>query len=238
MKIIISPAKRFNQITKYETEDLLFKRESEILVEEIRKLSLSEIANMFKLNDSLAIKVYYDYKEFDFDNLNNPAIFSYDGLVYKQFSEKDFDDLKYLNEHVRIISALYGLLKPFTGIRDYRLDMEVKFIDMYKFWSDKIYKNLYKNEDTIINLASNEYSKLISKYVNENQNFITINFKDNRNGKYRSVVAWTKEMRGKMLKYLIQNKIDDISRIKEFSEDGYKYNPYLSSKNDITFTRG
>lgn len=103
MKIIISPAKRFNQITKYETEDLLFKRESEILVEEIRKLSLSEIANMFKLNDSLAIKVYYDYKEFDFDNLNNPAIFSYDGLVYKQFSEKDFDDLKYLNNYFCII---------------------------------------------------------------------------------------------------------------------------------------
>lgn len=134
MKIIISPAKRFIQFDKEKTEDLIFEKETRELVERMRKYSISELANMFSCNDELAIKTYYDFKEFDFNNLKNPALFSYNGLVFKQFSKKDFNDLDYLNDSVYIVSALYGLLRPFTGISDYRLYMDTKGLDMHGFW--------------------------------------------------------------------------------------------------------
>lgn len=238
MKIILSPAKRFKTSKVKVKDQLLFKKESEILVDKLKELTWQEIANEFKLNDQLAMKAYYDYKEFDFNKLNNPAIFCYDGLVFKQFDEDDFKNIQYLNDNVRILSALYGILTPLTGIRDYRLEMGSSFIDLYEFWQDKIYKKLFENDELVINLASKEYSKVIEKYLKKEDKYITINFKDKRNGKYRSVVAWTKEQRGKMVKYLINNKIEDIDKIKSYSDDGYIYNPYLSKKDELVFSRG
>ena len=217
MKIIISPAKRFKHFENEKTEGLLFEDETKQLVENLKKYSINDLANMFFCNDDLAIKAYYDYKDFDFENLKNPAIFSYDGLVFKQFKKEDFNDLAYLNDHVYIISALYGLCKPFTGISDYRLYMDSKGVDMYGFWNDKIYKKAFQDENFIINLASAEYAKLIKKYLKKNQKFLTLTFKENRNGKIRSIVSYTKQMRGRMLKYLINNKISDIEEIKKIN---------------------
>lgn len=237
MKIIISPAKRFKKVAYKNIEELIFEKETRYLVEKMRKYSIADLANMFSCNDELAIKAYYDYKEFDFDNLTNPAIFSYDGLVFKQFNRKDFDDISYLNGQVYIISALYGLCKPLTGISDYRLYMNMKEIDMYKFWEDKIYKKLYKEDDFIINLASKEYAKLVKKYLKKDQKFLTLTFKENKNGKVRSIVSYTKKMRGKMLKFLINEKISDRQNIKNISLDKYIYDPLLSKDDEFVFVR-
>ncbi|MDY3006424.1 YaaA family protein [Anaerococcus sp. AGMB00486] len=237
MKIIISPAKRFIQYDREKTEDLIFERETRELVEMMRQYSISDLANMFSCNDELAIKAYYDYKEFDFDNLKNPALFSYDGLVFKQFNKEDFNDLDYLNNHVYIISALYGLCRPFTGISDYRLYMDSKKLDMHGFWADKIYKKVYEDEDYIINLASKEYSSLLRKYLKKGQILLTLTFKENRNGKIRSIVSYTKQMRGKMLKYLINEKISDIEDIKKIQIDDYIYDQYNSTKDELIFVR-
>ena len=237
MKIIVSPAKRFKQFDKEKTEDLIFKKETKFLVEKLREYSISELANMFMCNDELAIKAYYDFKEFDFENLNNPALFSYDGLVFKQFEKKDFNDLDYLNNHVYILSALYGLLKPFTGISDYRLYMDTKGLDMHGFWADKIYKKAYENEDFIIDLASKEYSKLLRKYLKKDQRLLTLTFKENRDGKLKSIVAYTKQMRGRMLKYLINEKITDPEDIKNISLCGYKFDPYNSTGDEFVYVR-
>lgn len=237
MKIIISPAKRFKQFDKENTEDLIFEKETRELVKKMREYSISELANMFSCNDELAIKAYYDFKEFDFNNLKNPALFSYDGLVFKQFKKEDFKDLEYLNEHVYIISALYGLLKPFTGISDYRLYMDSKGLDMHGFWKDKIYKKAYENEDYIINLASKEYSSLLRKYLKKNQKLLTLTFKENRNGKIRAIVSYAKQMRGRMLKYLINEKISDVEEIKKIKLDGYIYDPYNSTDDELVFVR-
>lgn len=237
MKIIISPAKRFKQFDKEKTEDLIFEKETRELVEKLRGYSISELANMFSCNDELAIKAYYDFKEFDFDNLKNPALFSYDGLVFKQFKKEDFNDLDYLNDHVYIISALYGLCKPFTGISDYRLYMDSKGLDMHGFWGNKIYKKAYEDEDYIINLASKEYSSLLRKYLKKGQKLLTLTFKENRDGKIRSIVSYTKQMRGRMLKYLINEKISDIEDIKKIELDDYIYDPYNSTEDELVFVR-
>ena len=237
MKIIISPAKRFKHFENEKTEGLLFEEESKELVEKLRKYSINDLANMFSCNDDLAIKAYYDYKDFDFNNLKNPAIFSYDGLVFKQFKKGDFNDLEYLNDHVYIISALYGLCKPFTGISDYRLYMDSKGIDMPGFWADKIYEKAFEDEDFIINLASAEYAKLLKKYLKKDQKLLTLTFKDDRNGKIRSIVSYTKQMRGRMLKYLINNKIKDPEEIKKISLCDYIYDPYNSTDDEFIYVR-
>ncbi len=237
MKIVISPAKNFKKVSNIKTSPLIFKEQSQTLVRYMKEKSMSEIGNIFKLNDGLTEKVYYDYQEFDFDHLDSPAIFTYDGLVFKQFDIDDFDDLEYLNQRVYIFSALYGALKPLTGIRPYRLDMMIKDIDMYDFWKDEVKKEIFKDDNLVLNLASKEYSKLLSPFLDEDQRMITLNFKDYKNGKARTVVAWAKQMRGFMLKHLIQNKIETIDEIKGIKMEGYEYDPYLSKKDELTFIR-
>ncbi|ACV28566.1 Protein of uncharacterised function (DUF328) [Anaerococcus prevotii] len=237
MKIIISPAKRFKHFDNRKTDDILFEEKTRDLVERIQKLSLNEIGNLNQTNDELTEKAYFDYKEFDFNHLDNPALFSYDGLVFKQFSEEDFIDPDYLNEHVYIISALYGALKPYSGIRDYRLYFDNKMIDLYDFWKDDIYKEVFRDGELVINLASKEYSKTIRPYLKEEDQFITIDFKDEKNGKVRSIVAWTKQMRGKFLKEIISNKIEDPEEIKKIEIDGYIFDPYLSTGDNFVFVR-
>lgn len=237
MKIIISPAKSFKHFDNIDTEELLFPEKTRILVDKIKKLSMNEIGNLNMTNDKLTEKAYYDYQEFDFRDLPNPALFSYDGLVFKQFKMEDFTDINYLNNHVYIISALYGLLKPMTGIRDYRLYFDNTRYDLYDFWKDDFYKKLYEDNDLVINLASKEYSKTIRPFLKKTDKFITIDFKEVRDGKLKSVVAYMKQARGAMLREIITRKIEDIDEIKKLDINGYTYDPYNSTEKCLTFVR-
>lgn len=237
MKIIISPAKSFKHFENIDTEELLFPEKTKILVDKIKKLSMNEMGNLNMTNDKLTEKAYYDYQEFDFRDLSNPALFSYDGLVFKQFKMEDFDDLDYLNDHVYIISALYGLVKPMTGIRDYRLYFDNTRYDLYEFWKDDLYKKLYEDNDLVINLASKEYSKTIRPFLKKTDKFITIDFKEVRDGKLKSVVAYMKQARGAMLREIITRKIEDIDEIKKLDINGYTYDPYNSKPDTLTFVR-
>ena len=237
MKIIISPAKSFKHFDNIDTEELLFPEKTKILVNKIKKLSMNEIGNLNMTNDKLTEKAYYDYQEFDFRDLSNPALFSYDGLVFKQFKMEDFTDINYLNNHVYIISALYGLLKPMTGIRDYRLYFDNTRYDLYDFWKDDLYKKLYEDNDLVINLASKEYTKTIRPFLKKTDKFITIDFKEVRDGKLKSVVAYMKQARGAMLREIITRKIEDIDEIKKLDINGYTYDPYNSTEKCLTFVR-
>lgn len=237
MKIIISPAKSFKKNEGIETNGLLFPEKTKILVDKFKKYSMNEMGNLNRTNDKLTEKAYYDYQEFDFENLNNPAIFAYDGLVFKQFNKDDFDDLDYLNDHVYIISALYGLLKPLTGMADYRLYFDNSDINLYEFWADDLYKELYKNDDLIINLASKEYTKTIRPFLKDNDKFISLSFKDDKDGKLRSYTAWMKQARGRMLKEIISKKIEDPEEIKKLVVNGYKYDPYNSREDEYVYIR-
>ena len=237
MKIIISPAKSFKHYDNIETEPLIFPEKTKRLVERIKKLSMNELGNLNFTNDKLTEKAYFDFQDFDFQCLTNPALFSYDGLVFKQFKLEDFEDIEYLNNHVYIISALYGLLKPMTGIRDYRLYFDNGMYNLYDFWEDDLYKKLYEDKDLVVNLASKEYAKTIKAFLKEGDRFLTIDFKENRAGKLKSIVSYTKQARGKMLKELINNKIEDVEAIKKLDINGYLYNPYWSTADTLTFVR-
>lgn len=237
MKIIISPAKSFKKNEGIETEGLLFPEKTKILVDKFKQYSMNEMGNLNRTNDKLTEKAYYDYQEFDFKNLDNPAIFAYDGLVFKQFNKDDFNDLEYLNDHVYIISALYGLLKPLTAIADYRLYFDNSDINLYEFWGDDLYKELYKNDELIINLASKEYTKTIRPFLKKDDKFLSLSFKDDKDGKLRSYTAWMKQARGRMLKEIISKKIEDPEDIKKLEVNGYKYDPYNSTENEYVYIR-
>ena len=129
------------------------------------------------------------------------------------------------------------MAKPLTGIADYRLYFDNPDFDLYKFWGDLLYKELFKDDDLIINLASKEYSKTITPFLKDKDKFVSLDFKDYRNGKAKSIVAWTKQMRGKMLKEIISKKIDDIDQIKKIEIDSYKYQEDLSKANNLVFLR-
>ena len=237
MKIIISPAKSFKHFDKIITEELLFPEKTRILVEKIKKLSMNEIGNLNFTNDKLTEKAYVDYQDFDFDVLKNPALFSYDGLVFKQFDMDDFEELDYLNNHVYILSALYGLLKPMTGIRDYRLYFDNTMYDLYEFWGDDLYKKLFEDGDLVLNLASKEYTKTIRPFLKDTDKFLTVDFKEVRDGKLKSVVAYMKQARGVMLREIITRKIEDIDEVKKLNINGYTYDPYNSTADTLTFVR-
>ena len=237
MKIIISPAKSFKHFDNIDTEGLLFPDKTRVLVDKIKKLSMNEMGNLNRTNDKLTEKAYYDFQDFDFDKLKNPALFSYDGLVFKQFSMEDFVDLSYLNNHVYIISALYGLLKPMTGIRDYRLYFDNTMYDLYEFWGKDLYNKLFEDDDLVLNLASKEYTKTIRPYLKDEDKFITVDFKENRDGKLKSIVSYMKQARGAMLREIIKNKIEDIDQVKELVINDYKYDPYNSTPDTLTFVR-
>ena len=237
MKIIISPAKGFKHFDNIKTEGLLFPEKTRILLEKIRKLSMNEMGNLNRTNDKLTEKAYFDFQDFDFDDLANPALFSFDGLVFKQFTMEDFPDLEYLNDHVYILDAFYGLLKPMTGISDYRLYFDNTMYDLYEFWGDDLYKKLYEDNDLVLNLASKEYTKTIIPFLKDSDKFLTVDFKEVRDGKLKSIVSYMKQARGQMLKEIITNKIEDIEEVKKLNINGYVYDPYNSTADTLTFVR-
>lgn len=237
MKIIISPAKSFKKNEGFKTEGLIFPDKTAQLVKKLKKYTMNEMGNLNRTNDKLTEKAYYDYQEMNLDNLDNPALFAYDGLVFKQFSPDDFKDLNYLNDHVYIISALWGLAKPLTAIAGYRLYFDNEDMDLYEFWGSDLYDELYKDKDLVLNLASKEYTKTIRSYLKEDDKFITVDFKEVRDGKLKSIVAYMKQMRGRMLREIIKNKIEDVEQIKNIEIDGYKYDPGHSTDDNLVFLR-
>ena len=235
MKIIISPSKTqdFSNKVNINSTSPIFIEKANKLVKEINKISVDELSNIMKIKGKLLQKTYDDYKNFESNN-DNISIESYSGTVFKEIdlSSYDINDINFMNEKLIILSALYGVLKPSDKIKPYRLDMNMKIIkkSLYSYWSDDI-SNYFLEEDTIINLASDEYSKLI------NIPMINIKFKENKNDKYKTIGTYSKKARGMLVNYIIKNKIDNIEDIKSFDKEGYRYNNDLSDDYNIFFTR-
>ena len=183
MKIIISPAKKMN----VDTDSLavqglpVFLDDTEKLMHKIQKMSLSEVRDLWKCNDKLTELNYRRFAEMELDRRLTPAVLTYEGLQYQHMSPMVFSDgaLDYIQEHLRILSGFYGVLKPFDGVTPYRLEMQAKLSvdgkkDLYEFWGDRLYRELIDEDHTILNLASKEYSRAIEKYLEPEDRFITV----------------------------------------------------------------
>ena len=245
MKIIFSPSKEMREENIFENKKIeftesKFKDKTNILIGILKEKSLSEIENIMKLKGKLLNKTYKDIQ--DYDKLKFiPAISMYYGVSFKELNLEDYSEksLEYLKNNLLILSALYGVLLAFDLVKKYRLDMTMSIIDkgLYNFWKKDIndyISNILSKDEVLLNLASGEFSKMIdSKKIS----IINVDFKEEKDGAYKSVSTYSKKARGQFLNYLVKNQIDNLEDIKKIKLEGYSLNNTLSDEKNFIFTR-
>ena len=245
MKIIFSPSKEMREENIFESKKIeftesKFKDKTNILIGILKEKSLSEIENIMKLKGELLNKTYKDIQ--DYDKLKSiPAISMYYGVSFKELNLEDYSEksLEYLKNNLLILSVLYGVLLAFDLVKKYRLDMTMSIIDkgLYNFWKKDIndyISNILSKDEVLLNLASGEFSKLID---NKKISMINIDFKEEKDGAYKSVSTYSKKARGQFLNYLVKNEIGNLEDIKKIKLDGYSLNNTLSDEKNFIFTR-
>lgn len=244
MIAIISPAKnmKVRKEKQQKLTDPVFSEKTEQIYEELRKLKPWEIEILMNVNEKIALQAFLDIQDFKTGD-GSAALLTYDGLVFQNINAADFTgwDMKYAGKHLRILSGMYGVLKPADAIHPYRLEMaaKVKIGDrsLYQFWGDEIYREVYKEDHIILNLASEEYAKTVRKFVAPPDRLIDVEFLTMRGGKLKTIVAWAKMARGQMVRHIIKNRIDRPDEIRDFEWDGYEYEPSLSNEFKYVFIR-
>lgn len=248
MIALLSPSKNMNRYDCNLLEsqpDFLHK--SKLLVNKLLSMDLEEIKQFMDISDRLAELNFNRYRSWStpFTNQNSsPAIFSFSGNVYEGLEAKTLskNELDVAQNKIRILSGLYGILKPFDLIQPYRLEMGKKLVidnfkDLYQFWSNDIVNYLNNiSDDTIVNLASNEYFNAVDKNK-LSKKIITPIFKDYKNGKFKIISFYAKKARGCMARFIVQNNVRDINSLVKFNKNGYNYNSELSSGSNLIFTR-
>lgn len=254
MLIVISPAKTLDfdskAVTRVHTEPG-FLDDSQALINELRAMSPPEVSRLMGISAKLGDLNFGRYLNWHtpFSPANaKQAALAFKGDVYAGLRAETFNsqDFKFAQKHLRILSGLYGVLRPLDLIQPYRLEMGTKLrneagANLYKFWGDKITialnKQLKKNKsDYLVNLASNEYFKAV-KAKQLHADVLTPVFKDYKNGQYKLISFFAKKARGSMSAYIIKNKITAVDDIKAFDVDGYGFNKKLSSEKEFVFTR-
>lgn len=254
MIAILSPAKTITldkEIKANIYTEPVFLQEASELMEELMKYTPPEMESLMKVNSDLAEKNFMRHLHWSKDHhLSNgkQALLAYDGAVYQGINAVDFNEeqLSFANKHIRILSGLYGALRPLDIIQPYRLEMATKLENaegnnLYSFWKEKLtdyfMKELYMQDDNVlINLASKEYSSAIN-LDKINGKIITPVFKDYKGGIYKVVTIYAKRARGLMSRFIIENSITSVNELKEFDTEGYSYNEDLSTGSEWIFTR-
>ena len=251
MLLVISPAKTLD----FESEPVTsvhgqprFLKQSQQLINELKKLSVAELATLMKLSDKLAGLNMARFQTwstpFDFSNAKQ-AVLAFKGDVYTGLDAESLDDksFEFMQQHVRILSGLYGVLRPLDLIQPYRLEMGTKFNNakgrnLYQFWGDQLREAIEAELDDgiLINLASNEYFKAL-QVKQLNARVITPVFKDWKNGQYKIISFYAKKARGLMSRYIIENKINKPEQLQQFDLDGYYFNPEMSKGDNWVFIR-
>ena len=250
---IISPAKKldYSPVEKNidSTIPSLLEHSNE-LIKDLKSLNPQEVSSLMSLSDKLGALNYERFQEWKtpFTKSNSKqAILAFKGDVYQGLEAESLSETELLwaQKHVRILSGLYGILKPMDLMQPYRLEMGTKFAtkrgqNLYDFWNSIITEELNKNfssdNTNLLNLASNEYFKSIN--VSElKANVISPVFMDKKNGKYKIISFFAKKARGLMTRYVIKNQIEDIADIRNFEEGGYFFNEEMSKDNKPVFCR-
>ncbi|HEX9196084.1 MAG TPA: peroxide stress protein YaaA [Azonexus sp.] len=254
MLIFLSPAKSLDYNTPPQVAthtQPAFLKQSEILIRQLRKLSPADIANLMDLSDPLALLNFNRYADwrlpFTPENAKQ-AVLAFDGDVYDGLAAKTLsaDDLDFAQQHVRILSGLYGILRPLDLMQPYRLEMGTKFAnkagkDLYTFWGERLLDAINAElaampRPVAVNLASEEYFKAaVGRKINGQ--VIQPVFEDWNNGKYRIVSFYAKRARGLMTRYAVINRLDEPEGLKGFADDGYAFVPEVSEERRWVFRR-
>lgn len=253
MLLVVSPAKTLDYESELPVNDFTepaLLSNSQLLVDQLKSFSPAQIGSLMKLSDKLAILNATRFEQwgepFTPDNARQ-AMFAFKGDVYTGLDAYSFkkSDVNFAQKHLRILSGLYGLLKPLDLMQPYRLEMGTKLEnvrgkDLYLFWGD-IITDALNNElkakgDYLVNLASNEYFKSVNK-KRLNAQIITPVFKDQKNGQYKIISFYAKKARGMMAAYVIKDRVKTIDELKAFDVAGYKFDSKASSESELVFKR-
>ncbi|MEP1096408.1 MAG: peroxide stress protein YaaA [Cyclobacteriaceae bacterium] len=253
MIAVVSPAKNLDFKSQYNvrgTQPRLLERTAE-LIDVMRKKSTDEVKDLMSISKQLAGLNVHRYKEFQREhNVENsqPSVFAFNGDVYQGLQAQTFDQkkLEFAQQHLRILSGLYGLLRPLDLIQPYRLEMGTKlafddYNTLYQYWDRTILELLLNDlkeqgDNIIVNLASNEYFKSVDK-KGVSARIIDVEFKDLKNDKYKIISFYAKKARGLMSRYMIENAINNPEDLKGFDYKGYYYDESESSQNKLAFKR-
>ena len=246
MRIIISPAKQMRVDTDVFTCGSLpvFMEKTEILMQWIRSLSYEEQKKLWACNDKIARQNAERFAHMDLRKSLTPAILSYDGIQYTYMAPAVFEDgqYEYVQEHLRILSGFYGVVKPLDGVVPYRLEMQAKAAvdghkNLYDFWGDNLYREVLDDSRIIINLASKEYSKCIEKYLHPEDRYITCIFGEPDGDKIVQKGVYAKMARGEMVRFMAGIHAEKPEQMKDFNWSGYHFDNDRSSDHEYFFVR-
>ena len=246
MRIIISPAKQMRVDTDVFTCGSLpvFMEKTEILMQWIRSLSYEEQKKLWACNDKIARQNAERFAHMDLRKSLTPAILSYDGIQYTYMAPAVFEDgqYEYVQEHLRILSGFYGVVKPMDGVVPYRLEMQAKAAvgghkNLYDFWGDTLYREVLDDSRIIINLASKEYSKCIEKYLQPEDRYITCIFGEPDGDKIVQKGVYAKMARGEMVRFMAGIHAEKPEQMKDFNWSGYHFDNDRSSDHEYFFVR-
>ncbi|HJA36010.1 MAG TPA: peroxide stress protein YaaA [Firmicutes bacterium] len=244
MRIIVSPAKKMrDELDSLEPRQLpCLLPQTEQLLELLRAMPYAGLKKLLACNDAIARQNWQRYQEMDLRRRLSPALLAYDGIQYQYMAPNVFtrEEFHYVEEHLRILSGFYGLLRPFDGVRPYRLEMQAKLQnprgkDLYAFWGDQLSRVLAGQTDVIVDLASEEYSKAVSRHWAGQ--WISPVFAERENGRLREKGVYVKMARGEMVRFLAENQVEDPRQMREFCEMGYRFQPSLSTEHIYFFVR-
>ena len=246
MRIIISPAKQMRIDTDLFTctELPVFMEKTEILVSWMQNLSYEEQKKLWACSDKIARQNSERFAHMDLRKNLTPALLAYDGIQYTYMAPAVFEDgqYDYVQEHLRILSGFYGVVKPMGGVVPYRLEMQAKAAvsghkNLYDFWGDSLYREVLDSSRIIINLASKEYSKCIEKYLHPEDRYITCIFGEPDGDKIVQKGVYAKMARGEMVRFMAGIHAEKPEQMKDFNWSGYHFDNDRSSDHEYFFVR-
>lgn len=254
MIIVISPSKTLDFTANPFKPHTLPRKldQSQRLIDTAKQLSTEDLSNLMKISDKLSRLNWQRYQDFNIPfSLSNAkqALLAFKGDVYGGIDSENYDedDFNFAQKHLRILSGLYGALRPLDLIQPYRLEMGTRLQNqrgknLYEFWDTQITELL--NQDfsdsrtpVLINLASTEYFKVIKPKM-LNAKILTLAFKENKSGVYKTIGIHAKRARGLMTNFIIKNRLTEAEQVKSFTLENYTFNSKLSSEKEWVFSRG
>ncbi len=254
MIVLLSPAKTLDYSKEFDLEPSApaFLSDSAKLIKELKTKEPKDIASLMGLSDKLATLNFDRYQSWSATKKisadSKPALFVFQGDVYQGLQADTFNkkDISFAQKHLRILSGLYGELRPLDVIKPYRLEMgtklkNIKGKNLYEFWGTKVQGNILKElksnkSNLIVNLASKEYFSVLGKMPHD-VNVVSPVFKDFKNGQYKLISFFAKKARGYMSNWIIKNKITDSNDLRFFNAEGYKFSKSESTESEPVFLR-
>lgn len=256
MFVVLSPAKNldFSPTEKILLDsEISFPKETKKLISILKKKKAQELSDLMHISPALGQLNYERFHDFEFPFVaekTKQAVFAFNGEVYNGLNIESFtaEELLYTNQKLRILSGLYGILRPSDCIMPYRLEMGTRLLisdkikNLYSYWDEKLAIFLHNEmkeqaEKTLVNLASTEYFKSLQNKKLQ-ANVITCHFKEKKGNDYKIVMMYAKKARGLMASFILKNKLTKPEELRLFQEDGYLYHEGLSTESDLVFTRG